>query len=392
MMLQSREVKERAFRFLSRIPRVREAAFRGYEALKFDRMRRRNARDFETWQQTEALGKPDGRPVGISHEPTLKCNLSCSMCYQGDLRFKTDVAEELSTKEMETLYDRLQVASIGLVGSEIFMRPDMMDLLERLDTKGMELWLQTNGTLFNADKLERLKRLKNVKALLYSIDGPEDLHDRIRGQKGAFRKTVESIRQTAGLFHVGVNTVIVSENLPRLKELIGVARSLGLGSWSFTFEEIYSKRDFEQTGRMLEQGLGWKPGEYEITMLQREGFPYPYEALEASLKETIEEGLRQGVKVNLTPTIWAKNPRAWYEGTAQRDMNLVCPKIFSKTVRVDHLGNVHHCGAVRHAFGNLLEQSAEEIWNSPGYVAYRKFLLEGNLLPACKRCCKVGCR
>ena len=39
--------------------------------------------------------------------------------------------------------------------------------------------------------------------------------------------------------------------------------------------------------------------------------------------------------------------------------------------------------------GDLAESSLEEIWNGPRYVELRRRLLEHELFPVCRRCCKV---
>jgi MoaA/NifB/PqqE/SkfB family radical SAM enzyme len=93
-----------------------------------------------------------------------------------------------------------------------------------------------------------------------------------------------------------------------------------------------------------------------------------------------------------SPDVWARKLREYYDGTATEKLHLVCTKLISDVpcFRLDHLGGVHHCGVIRRAFGNLLEQSPEEIWNSEEYRHYRHVLMDKRLLPICKRCCKAA--
>ena len=44
---------------------------------------------------------------------------------------------------------------------------------------------------------------------------------------------------------------------------------------------------------------------------------------------------------------------------------------------------------VRVEVGDLTTQSLEEVWTGPRYVALRKKLVEEQLFPVCRRCCKV---
>ena len=97
----------------------------------------------------------------------------------------------------------------------------------------------------------------------------------------------------------------------------------------------------------------------------------------------------KGVFVNLTPYTWEENLSEYYRGTGHRKLRLVCPKLLEPTARIDHLGNVLFCGVLRKSWGNLMETPFEEIWNDAGFREFRKKLLDGNMLPVCRRCCKV---
>lgn len=96
-----------------------------------------------------------------------------------------------------------------------------------------------------------------------------------------------------------------------------------------------------------------------------------------------------GVFVGIMPYFWRDNLDKYYYGTARLYMRLVCTKMLSSVIRLDHQGNVYHCGAIRKSFGNLLETPLDEIWNSEEYRDFRKKMTENNLLPICARCCKV---
>jgi hypothetical protein len=39
--------------------------------------------------------------------------------------------------------------------------------------------------------------------------------------------------------------------------------------------------------------------------------------------------------------------------------------------------------------GDLTTQTLEEVWTSPRYVELRRKLIEEQLFPVCRRCCKV---
>lgn len=333
-----------------------------------------------------------GAAFSIGHEPTIRCNLACKMCYQGDFRQDEEGTKELTLDQIIAVYDRVNVADTKLVGSEIFMRKDIYDLLEYLWKRRIPTSLMTNGTLLDSGNVERLRRYDNIEWIGFSIDGSEQVHNAIRGRSYAFAKTVKAIKETLPHFALGVNAVILKENLDDLVSVLRVCKELGIPFAHYIFEEVYTKFDVRLTQKILQERMGWGPNDYEICTNVREGFEYSYEELASGLEKLKKEGRRLGVYPVFSPDVWSRKLPEYYGGTAPDHLHLVCAKLATDTptFRLDHLGNVHHCGVIRRPFGNLLEQPVEEIWNSEEYRRYRLLLMDRRLLPICKRCCKAA--
>ncbi len=79
---------------------------------------------------------------------------------------------------------------ISLTGGEIFMRKDIMSVLDLFREKGYAAgYLTTNGTIITEERAEALADLAArgfLKHISVSVDGPKDLHDAARGLKGTF--------------------------------------------------------------------------------------------------------------------------------------------------------------------------------------------------------------
>jgi hypothetical protein len=56
---------------------------------------------------------------------------------------------------------------------------------------------------------------------------------------------------------------------------------------------------------------------------------------------------------------------------------------------VSFSGKVFFCPFIRVEVGDLTVSTLEQVWNSPRYVDMRKRLLDNQLFPVCRRCCKV---
>ncbi len=335
---------------------------------------------------------PAGTAFSVGHEPTIRCNLACKMCYQGDFREDESGVKELSLEQMIAVYDRVKLADAKLVGSEIFMRKDIYDLLEYLWRRKVPTSLMTNGTLLDAKSIEKLRRFDNIEWIGFSIDGSEEIHNSIRRRPYAFARTVKAIRDTLPYFTVSINSVILRENLGDLASILRMGKELGIPFVHYIFEEVYTQADVELTQQILRREMGWGSDSYEICTNVREGFEYSFEELTSAVETLKREGQRLGVYPVFSPDVWSRRLEDYYYGTAPQNLHLVCAKLVtdSPTFRLDHLGNVHHCGVIRRPFGNLLEQSGEEIWNSEEYQRYRRLLMNKRLLPICKRCCKAA--
>jgi len=333
-----------------------------------------------------------GTAFSIGHEPTILCNLACKMCYQGDFREDEGGVKELTLDQMIAAYDRVNVADAKLVGSEIFMRKDIYDLLDYLWKRKIPTSLMTNGTLLDAEGIEKLRRYDNIEWIGFSVDGSEELHNEIRRRPYAFARTVKAIRQTLPFFTVSVNAVILKENLHDLASVLRLCKELGIPFVHYIFEEVYTQAQVQKTHQILQKEMGWEPTDYEICTNVREEFEYSFEELVAAIDRLKSEGRRLGVYPVFSPDVWSRRLSDYYHGTAAKNLQLVCAKLVtdSPTFRLDHLGNAHHCGVIRRPFGNLLEQPVEEIWNSEEYRRYRKLLMGKNLLPICTRCCKAA--
>lgn len=179
-------------------------------------------------------------PFDLEFSISNKCNLRCLQCdvwrYYEENPEKSK--EELTTKEIKDVfssYDRFSV--IGITGGEPFLRedlPQIVNILSQTQKRLKMLFITTNGqatkkivkniqeTLENRDA----KKHKFMLTQLVSLDGQRDLHNYIRGIKGAYNKTVETIkrlsdlRSSHDLFEVGTVTCCSPFNIDRFSEVI----------------------------------------------------------------------------------------------------------------------------------------------------------------------------
>ncbi|MDD5606865.1 MAG: radical SAM protein [Candidatus Pacebacteria bacterium] len=179
------------------------------------------------------LKNPQLKEVQI--EITGKCNLWCLHCY-GRSDFKKTARNELTTKELEELFNQLQELNIErcfLSGGESFTRKDLPILIKQLAKRHIYIGgIFTNGTIYREDVIKAIKKTGQDIVFLVSLDGHSSTtHNFLRG-KGNFEKTISFIKKVKKLgFWVTINTIVTKRNVNYLMEMYKFLECLGINRW-----------------------------------------------------------------------------------------------------------------------------------------------------------------
>jgi MoaA/NifB/PqqE/SkfB family radical SAM enzyme len=161
-------------------------------------------------------------PLFASYNVTGRCNMRCVFCEW----WKT-TTPELSTKNAIAAIDavcNLGVPFFDLSGGEPLLRKDLTTLATRAANHGCLVSMNTNGTLLNESRVSMVADTFDL--VVISLDGPKEVHDRIRGVAGTYDKAVEAIKLLkAHGVRVGVNSVVTPWNITILPQFIEELRS-----------------------------------------------------------------------------------------------------------------------------------------------------------------------
>lgn len=169
----------------------------------------------------------------VAWELTRNCNLACVHC-----RASADTgphAGELSTEECRGIIDDILSFSeptVILTGGEPLLRPDIFEIIEYGNGKGLRMVIAINGTLLDMEKARRL-RDSGIKRVSLSIDGKDrEGHDSFRGVEGSFDTVVKASRTLgdAGL-PFQINTTVTALNVEELGDIYKLTKSLGAAAW-----------------------------------------------------------------------------------------------------------------------------------------------------------------
>jgi radical SAM protein with 4Fe4S-binding SPASM domain len=180
------------------------------------------------------------RPIHFTFFLTRRCNAKCPFCfYISQTAQAVSSANELSLAEIETLAPQLgKLLWLAFSGGEIFLRSDLVEITElfyRINKPSIIL-LPSNGllteTIYRSVETILQQCPKSSVVVKLSLDGPESVHDALRGVPGAYQKTLATCRalgklvDTYGNFELGVNTVFCRANQEVIDEVIDLVRTM----------------------------------------------------------------------------------------------------------------------------------------------------------------------
>ncbi len=191
---------------------------------------------------------------------TERCNLRCTHCYQEDRR-----REEMSLTEIQHVVDEIAEmmrdwkeayginfsTSFNITGGEAFLREDIFDILDAIVTRGFDIYVLSNGTLITKERSSILASLE-VKGVQVSMEGPEEIHDVIRG-RGSFASALRGIRNLLeAQVKVSLNTTLSCINAGHFMGMVDLAASLGVQRLGFS-RLVPSGRGVVLLDKMLEK-------------------------------------------------------------------------------------------------------------------------------------------
>ncbi|MBD3266235.1 radical SAM protein [bacterium] len=215
---------------------------------------------------------------------TSRCNLRCKHCFYLDELNKRD---ELGLAEIETLATNLRpLRFIRMTGGEPYLRKDLAQVAAAFHHKAgtKQMGIITNGT--KPDWVET--RTREIFAACptlrldvgVSLDGPEAIHDELRGLKGSFANARESVRRLNQLkqefpqLKTSLVTTVLSINEPVLDAFFDEIASWGVDRLSAnhvrgkvhdpSLKEVSYERYLDFAKKCedyhLTQDLTWKAG------------------------------------------------------------------------------------------------------------------------------------
>lgn len=167
---------------------------------------------------------------------TNRCNLKCGACFYSEHLNKG--INCVSIAEIEKISKALPyLLHLILTGGEPFLREDIEEIIKLffVNSNTFNITIPTNGffTDIIVSKTKRILETDNSLRLRInvSLDGPEEIHNRMRGHHSSFKNSINTIKQLQILekhhenLTCGINTVLSDFNKEYLVDFIYFVRS-----------------------------------------------------------------------------------------------------------------------------------------------------------------------
>ena len=312
---------------------------------------------------------------------SFDCNLSCYMCLVKHMK-----GQKIPQMTLEQIKEGFKDTKVLFhLGGEPWVTRGMMEMVEYFDDIGVNQIMSTNGTMITESIAKRLGALQNFVNIQVSLNAPDELDGKIRGDSKAYEKSIESIKLlvNAGL-STWIHCTIVNENIEILADMVKLGAELGVGAVNFIFGHIVSEEDINASKALMKKWLG-EDVEIKGPVVE---LSYSEEKLISSINAAKEEGKKTGVQVMFFSKLFGDHPEIYWRGTLFEQEQPICQLTLMPplTPNVGPDGSVYNCPYIVKSFGNITEKSLKEIWDSKAIRAFRRGMINDKLLPICRRC------
>jgi MoaA/NifB/PqqE/SkfB family radical SAM enzyme len=332
-------------------------------------------------------------PTALSFTVTNACNLKCQMCGQwsgeGYMHSRRDsLKAEMRLADWKRLVDEAADHGVGRIllrGGETFLFPGIIGLIAHIRARGIGLSIDTNGTQLKKYAAD-LAGIGGIH-LTISVDGPERVHDRVRGVKGCFAmirdglaRLAEEEKKSGNRIGKSANFTISPWSVEGLGEMPEVCRSLGLDTIAivpyYYFPGEVGARYASELKELGSESYSWAGFRHEASGVDPRVFAEQHAKYLAELK-----GIRDYPYMPLSEVQYA----AWFADPLTPVGPRSCMNVES-LVDIQPSGEANFCvDFVDYSMGNVRGSTISEVWNSERAERFRRFRRE-RPLSVCHRC------
>ena len=365
-------------------------------------------------------------PTFVQLRVTNLCNLRCKMCgqwgdtgiYRADgfsasatdgererdrIRELIGLSRQLALSDYVALLDEIASWSpkpiVSLFGGEPLLYPDILPLVREIKARGLTCTVITNGGRLEPYARELVEA--GIDSVAVSIDGPPDVHNRIRGKADSFQKAAAGVRAVAEwrrklkrALPMQIAILPITElNLAEIPAAVDALRELPLDTINVGLRWFVPKSVGAEYEKVMRDEFGiqatsWKGFDFDASQIPTQGrqMAEVVRFLKRLRGRRFLESARGRPWISFVPDVPAERVPEYFKNFSETFGHGMCPVAWY-FVQIEPDGDATFCGDFPdYVIGNVRRKGLGEVWRGEKARRFRAKLAR-EPLPICARCC-----
>jgi MoaA/NifB/PqqE/SkfB family radical SAM enzyme len=321
---------------------------------------------------------------------TYRCTSNCKMCTIWQRGKNSDISKELSLEDWKKCVDRIGLKKLNVIeifGGDCLIRKDVtIPLIKYMKSQNPDIIIDmpTNSNLLDKKTAQELVK-SGVNTIYISLDGPFDIHSKIRGNKKTSSKVKSAIEnlvdakkklnsETPVLI---INCTISKLNINNFEQIIPIVEKLGVDSIDFEYVGEFKQKNIDNT-----KINGMRPTPFYI---MQDSSNLLDESQAKLLKKKMNDIKKSAKNYNIHINTDAVDSLTIEEIKKGIVPNKKC--YFSRyNITIDPYGNVMGCFHFNnYIIGNIKDEDFEDIWKNKKHLAFLDSQKKGKI-KICENC------
>ena len=331
----------------------------------------------------EKSGLADARPDGIVYETAVARGPGAPGCDAvGLLPSEPDGTPAVPVSVIERAIPKRHRGQVNLTGGPLFTRNDIFEVLAAFRRRGYRCdYLTTDGTGLTPQRLSLLRDLAERGLVKHASVTAEHLAAPSEAAGAGLRALTTMVRTPDAALRLIVNATVTARSLDGLPGVADAAAAAGASAVGLNHLMFATPDEVDETLRLVGEA---DPAIIATNVTEDPGIaPGRVSAQVAALRARCRE---RRLPFDHRPKVNDAVIDDYYTPGARLDGRCLYPFLHA---RVTFGGKVVFCPFIRIVMGDLATEPLETVWNTPRYKALRKALIEEQLFPVCRRCCKA---
>lgn len=325
------------------------------------------------------------------------CNLHCKMCDVGTQNLETNFATnlvgthplhmpiELFQRIVDQTKKHYPNTKLGYAFTEPLVYKHLEESLAYAQKAGLFTSITTNA--LNLRQKSDILAQNGLNELFISLDGPEEIHNEIRGHKSSYQRALDGIEalKSKSDIPISIYCVVTEWNIGHLRRFLDDLSGFPLKHVGFLHANFITHEQADAHNARF--GSTYHATISDVDEVSFDA--YDLQLLQEELQQIV--ATKYPFDTSIHPNISDKETLHRYYYEPEQRVGKNCFDVF-QNLMIKSDGSVipAHGRCFNVSVGNMYTESLPEIWNSEGMKSLRKLLIqEKGLLPACTRCCSA---